>query len=177
MTIDDVLHQFRATGHAQVGFSRGVCHRDLVYAVIGLVLAVALTAYSVHGLVDAFVDAPVIGWVRPLLVVATLLPLGAIVIDLFLLRTVLGRRDEGWPGLVLSPEGVTTGGLLRRARPVLPWARLGAVQVQQRGSGSVVLLTGPQVRRYLPRGLSYPPEQLCYLLQHAQQIAVAPPRR
>src|SRR5699024_12643924 len=105
----------------------------------GLVLAVALAGYSVHGMVGAFMHAPVIGGVRPLLVVATLLPLGAIVIDLFLLRTVLGRRDEGWPGLVLSPEGVTTGGLLRRARPVLPGGRLGAGHARRRGSGSGVL--------------------------------------
>lgn len=176
MTIDDVLHQFRSTGQAQVSYSRQHCRKDLIGAIIGLVLLVAICAvclYSTSGAAEATREGGP-GWAVPAMV--GLLVLFAVPIGVMLWMIVLVRErmsaDAPAPGLLLSREGVAVGTAMARPKAPVPWNAIDSITLQQRGSGPPVVTLMTATRPvHVPRNMQYDPQQLHYLLENARLVA------
>lgn len=100
---------------------------------------------------------------------------GALVLTIVVLATVLCRRNRGWPGLSLGPNGIAVAGLFTRLKPVIAWPTVGAITLQQRGAGPPVVTLAVNGRnRYVPRQLSFPPDQLHSLVENARLSTAGP---
>ncbi|WP_147917036.1 hypothetical protein [Ruania zhangjianzhongii] len=176
MTIDDVLRQFRSTGQTQVGYDRARCRKDLISAIIGLLLLVAVCAvcvYTTSLMAEATrEDGP--GWAVPAMV--GLLVLFAVPVGLMLWTIILVRErmnaESPAPGLLLSRQGVSVGTALARPKTPVPWNAIDSITLQQRGSGQPVVTLMTAARPvYVPRSMQYDPQELHYLLENARLVA------
>lgn len=168
MDIDDVLTQFRSTGHATVNFDRAHCRRDILLALLALAFLIAMAAWCGYRLwqpADGTVWVIVVGLLIEMLF---LLPIGVVTWTLILLvKRASSTRPA--PGLVLSPEGVAVATVLVPLKAPVPWAEVTDINLRQANPGKIVVAIATAGRTvFVPRFLEYDPSRLHYLLENAR---------